>query len=72
MDTKQITKLIVGVGRGRIDPPELTTNQKKTPIVKDTDTGEVLAKCCSKCGVVKLRKDMTKNNRKRMGWIRNV
>lgn len=67
MDTKQITKLIVGVGRGRIDPPELTTNRKKTPIIVDTDTGEVLAKWCSKCGVVKLRKDMKKENRTKDG-----
>lgn len=58
MDTKQTTKLIVGVGRGRNEPPELTTNQKKTPIVKDSNTGEVLAKRCGKCGEMNLRKDM--------------
>lgn len=46
-----------------MDPPELTTNRKNTPIIVDTDTGEVLAKRCSKCGGMKLRKNMKKGNR---------
>lgn len=71
MDTKQITKLIVGVGRGRIDPPELTTNKAKTPIVKDTRTGEIVAKCCRKCSVVKLRKDMATDKDNKDGMKSN-
>ncbi|KAF3303620.1 hypothetical protein FPV24_00500 [Carnobacterium sp. PL24RED07] len=63
MDTKQIIEEL-GLTGGHY---ELTTNRKKTPIVKDTNTGEIVAKCCSKCDTMKLRKGMTKNNRKKDG-----
>lgn len=67
MDAKQIIEEL-GLTGGHY---ELTTNRNKTPIVVDTDTGEIVAKCCRKCGVVKLRKDMATDKGNKDGMKSN-